>query len=260
MLAAYLTILMAVWATAVAWNRWSVRRHDGAGDPRQGVVIFVEPVRWLFVIWGFRSFCEGLRRGGYRGQIRLFRWSTTAGALLVVPDAVRRSRLIRRATRLAERIERMAAPDPACPIHLCGYSSGCYIVLEALRRLERARIRNTILLAGTISPRYPLESLDARTDRLLHVYSPIDIINLLGPMLIGTNDRHWMPACGSVGFAARPPAVRQRRWRLGDLRSWYLGDHFTVVSPRFVSMLLAPLVREAPPARSSLPWSAEMAT
>src|SRR5436190_6786891 len=127
---AWIICITAVWLIALALNRRGVRRHDGGGDANEGILLFVEPVRWLFIIWGFRSFCVGLRRAGWCGQTRLFRWSTTAGALLVIPDVVQQHRLIRRAQKLARLILRISAQRPGVPIHVCGYSSGCYLVLE----------------------------------------------------------------------------------------------------------------------------------
>lgn len=233
-LLAWMALVGVLWTFAVIVNRRAVRRENGAGDPRDGVLLFVEPVRWLFVIWGFGPFCRGVRRSGWKGQIRLVRWSSGAGSLLVFPDVVRQKRLSKRADKLARLIERVAADYPESPIHLVGYSSGCYIVVEALRRLERVRATTACLLAATISPTYSLDVARRNVDRLQHVYSPLDLINLLGPLVTGTNDRQWTPACGSVGFRLSSSSIVQRRWRWTDVGSFYLGDHFSIVSPRFV--------------------------
>jgi hypothetical protein len=40
--------VLAAWAIALWLNRRGVRRYDGTGDPSLGIVVFVEPVRWLF--------------------------------------------------------------------------------------------------------------------------------------------------------------------------------------------------------------------
>src|SRR6476661_7216372 len=101
----WMAVTGLVWLCAMIFNRRAVREHNGKGDPGEGIVLFVEPVRWLLVIWGFASFCNGLSRGGWRGQTRLFRWSTAAGSLLVVPDVVSQKRLRRRAGRLARLVE-----------------------------------------------------------------------------------------------------------------------------------------------------------
>jgi hypothetical protein len=64
-------------------------------------------------------------------------------------------------------------------------------------------------------------------------------------LLFGSNDRRWGPGCGTVGFREPPPFVTQRAWRPADVRLGYLGDHFTVTSPRFVAGHLAPILENA---------------
>ena len=86
-----------------------------------------------------------------------------AGAVLVLPDMMRQRRLLTKADRLARRIDRLAAEHPGTPVHLCGYSSGCYLVTEAVKRIKRPEAVGTvILLAGSMSPGY---ELDAVADR-----------------------------------------------------------------------------------------------
>jgi hypothetical protein len=241
-------ILLAVWALAFWLNRRGVRRHECSGDPAEGIVIFAEPVRWLFVIWGFSPVCRGLRRAGWHGQVRLFRWSTPAGALLVVPDVIRQRRLLRYAANLARVIDRLAGEYPDAPIHLCGYSSGCYVAIEAVRRVRSARVQTAWLLSGTISPGYSFDWLDENGPRVFNVNSQIDLLNLLGPLIIGTNDRRWTPSCGALGFTSRHPALTQRQWTLRDVRRFYFGDHFTVVAPGFAGVFVAPRLLQDSPA------------
>ena len=77
----WVALAALIWAVGVIVNRSRVRHHDGTGDPSAGIVVFVEPIRWLFVIWGFARFCRGLRRAGQRHRVYLFRWCSIAGAL-----------------------------------------------------------------------------------------------------------------------------------------------------------------------------------
>jgi hypothetical protein len=240
-----LSAFAACWGLGLWFNRRGVRRYDGRGDPSHGIVIFVEPVRWLFIVWGFSSFCRGLRRSGYRGRTHLFRWCTTAGALLVVPDLARRKRLHARAEELAGMIQSLAAAHPRSAIDLAGYSSGCYIALEACRRIQSPQtVRQVVLLAGATSPAYRLETLAGSVRRIYTFHSAIDVITGLGPLVFGSNDRRWGPACGTVGFRCRWPFVVQRGWRPADVRHGYLGDHFSVTSSRFVAARIAPLLRD----------------
>jgi pimeloyl-ACP methyl ester carboxylesterase len=236
--------LVGAWALALAYNRWQVLRLDHSGDPGEGIVLFVEPVRWLFVIWGFPNFCLGLRRAGCNAQVQLFRWSNRAGALLVLPDLMRNARLLRKSRRLAALIDDLAKRYPRGPIHVCGYSSGCYVALEALRRCRTPRpVDRLILLAATISPGYDLRHLAGRVRSVHHVYSPLDgWINGLGPLLFGCNDRRWSVSAGMAGLRRPPFFVVQRSWTPRDIPLGYLGGHFTVMSPAFIARELAPLL------------------
>lgn len=236
----------ALWASAVWLNRRSVRAHEGRGDPTAGIVLFVEPIRWLFIIWGFSSFCRGLRQAGCRHRVELWRWSTALGALLVVPDLIARRRLERSAERLARHVDDLAVQHPGATIHLVGYSSGCYVALEACRRMSRIdALGRVVLLAGSTSRSYPLDKLAARAQELHSFHSWLDVITGIGPLLFGSNDRHWWPACGMLGFRNPPPFVSQHGWRPADLRLGYFGDHFTVTASSFVARRIAPILTRA---------------
>ena len=233
--------LPAAWLFAMTLNRRNVRRYDGSGDPARGTIVFVEPVRWWFIVWGFTHVARALRRSGYAGKIRLFRWSNRAGSLLVLPDLMRRGRLRRKAERLAGFIAKSAAESCGASVHVVGYSTGCYIAVEACRRADPPLpVGTLVLLAGTISPRYRLQPLAGRVRRVVNVYSVLDVINWVGPLLFGSNDRRWGPACGAVGFSDPPPFLVQRAWRPADLRVWYWGGHFSVASPAFLARDIAP--------------------
>ncbi|MCP4248732.1 MAG: hypothetical protein GY778_16940 [bacterium] len=234
-----------LWWLAVARNRRAVAALEGSGDSAAGIVLFVEPVRWLFIIWGFASFGRGLRRGGCGARLGLFRWSGRAGALLVLPDLMRQRRLSTKADRLARRIDRLAAEHPGTPVHLCGYSSGCYLVTEAVKRIKRPEAVGTvILLAGSMSPGYELDAVADRVRALHSFHSGADfLINGLGPWLVGCNDRQRALAAGMVGFAAsRPAPVNQHGWSPRDVRMGYLGDHFSITASGFIAARVAPLL------------------
>lgn len=252
------------WIAAVQWNRRAVQRFDGSGDPEAGMVVFVEPVQWLFIIWGFAGFVRGLRRHGGRRQVHLFRWSKRAGALLVLPDLCRHDRLLVKADRLARFVDGLAAEHPEATIHLCGYSSGCYLIAQAVPRLQfvgdangTARLGQVLFLAGTISPDYDLDPLLRRVQAVHSFHSRLDmLINGLGPALFGCNDRRRALACGMVGFRSRHDRLVQHGWRLGDVVDGWLGDHFTLTRPRFVARHMAPCLGPS----ASSPQNASPAT
>lgn len=239
-----LVLVLLAWSAALLVNRRRVRRYDGSGDPANSVVVFVEPLQWLFIIWGFGPFGRGLRAGGGRQHLRLFCWSGAAGALLVIPDFVRRKRLIRKSERLAKFIRQRAAEHPGSAISIVAYSTGCYIAIEAAKRLDAdARVGAIVLLAGALSPRYDLTPLRDRVRAIHCFYSYRDcFISGLAPTLFGSNDGRHGPACGMVGFRDPPPFVTQHAWTPRLMRLGYFGDHFTVASSRFIAQRVAPLL------------------
>lgn len=227
-----------------------MRRRENTGDASQGVIIFIEPVRWLFIIWGFLTIERGLRKAGVKHWVELFRWCTVPGSLLVIPDLVARRRLLMDAERLAARIRELRRQSPRTPVHLIAYSSGCYVALEACKRLDyEMRGGSVVLLAAAVSSIYNLEQLDRKV-AAIHVFcSPLDVINIAGTLIFGTNDRMHRLPIGVVGLHDAPKFVHQRRWQPADVRLGYFGDHFTVTSPWFVQKRVAPLL--TPPAQGS---------
>jgi hypothetical protein len=231
----------AVWALVVTINRWFVRRVHGLGDPGQGIVVFVEPVRWLFIIWGVAPIGWGLRRAGWGGRLTLFRWGSALGSLFVLPDLMRHKWLLRQAERLAEHIAELAHTHPDRPIHLLGCSNGCYLCVEAAKRVQPGLIDRIVLMGGVISPTYDLEPLASRVVGVHNFHSPLDIISVLATLLFGSSDRRWGLGSGTVGFADSP-VLTQHAWGWRDVRHGHLGDHFTMASPWFATHAIAPII------------------
>jgi hypothetical protein len=233
---------VVVWAGALWINRRRVERYDGRGDPQCGVVVSVEPVRWLFIVWAFNAVCRALRRAGCGHAVYLYRWSRAAGSLLVLPDLMRRHRLDAKATRLAGVLEELARGHPEVDIHVIAYSTGVYVAFGAVKRLPPGiRVGHVIALHGTVSPGYDVAGVTKRSTGVLNVHGRVDfLINGLAPLLFGTNDRIHSPACGMVGLRRAAPGLEQRRWRPGDARFGYFGDHFTVASSAWLREHVVP--------------------
>lgn len=231
---------------AVLANRFIVRRLDGSGDPDRGVLVYVEPVRWLFIIWGLDLLWLALRWAGWQGQMHLFRWCSIGGGLAVFPDLIARKRLLRRAAELTGRIEALSRDNPGRPIHVVAFSNGCFVALEACRHLRRpGTVGQLVLLAGAVSPTYELDELAGKVEHVHSFWSPLDFTIRLGPLVFGTSERRWTSGCGAVGFRNPPSFVTQRRWRPRDMLRFYFGDHGTIISPLFLVKHVAPIICRA---------------
>lgn len=231
-----------LWLSAVLVNRRNVRACERGGSTGADLIVFVEPVRWLFIIWGFAPFCRGLRLAGCTAEVRLFRWCRVAGSLLVIPDLVQRRRLLRKAERLARLLDAYAAQYPGRRIHVVGYSSGSYVALEGCKQMAcQEAVGTLVLLAGSVSSDYPLDDLTGRVRQIRSFHSPLDLIVMVGPALFGSNDRRWGPASGAIGFRRAPAFAEQRAWQVRDIATGYLGDHFTIAAPKFVARHVAVL-------------------
>ena len=59
----FIIAIVVAWILGVFAQRSRVRHHDAMGDPQCGIVVFVEPVRWLFIIGGFTFFLQRIATG-----------------------------------------------------------------------------------------------------------------------------------------------------------------------------------------------------
>lgn len=233
--------LVGIWAVQFARDRMAADRGP-VGNPSDALTLFVEPVAWLGIRWGYRRFLDAADAVAVPGSAELFSWSRSWRSFLVLPDLMARRRNLRHAERLAERLSAHAAAHPGSPVHIVAYSSGGFIALEALRLLpENVCIERLTMLAPTVSPGYDLSSAGRRCREMVCVSSWGDfLINGLGAVVFGTNDRRHTWAAGMVGFAAVPEgrALRQIPWRPSWARRLWLGGHFTVSSTPMLMYVL----------------------
>jgi len=234
--------LLGIWAVQWLLDRRAVARGQG-GDPAPGLTLFVEPVAWLALKWGFRRFLIAAQMSARPGRVELFGWSSGWRGFLVLPDLVSVRRNLRHARRLADRLQRQAAEHPGSPIRLVTYSSGGFIALEALRRLPQdVQVDRLVMLAPTVSPGYDLGPALQRCREAVCVCSKGDfLINGLGAMVFGTNDRRHTVSAGMLGFDQRPGdggGLRHMRWRAADIRRLWFAGHFTVSSVPMLSHLI----------------------
>ena len=113
-----------------------------------------------------------------------------------------------------------------------------------LQMPEGSCIERLTLLSPTVSPEYDLSVAGARCRNIVCVSSWADcLINGLGAVAFGTNDRRHTFAAGMVGFnppnVAEGNPVRQIRWHPSWVSRFWFGGHFTVSSTAMLMHVLA---------------------
>ncbi|RPI60489.1 MAG: hypothetical protein EHM48_07150, partial [Planctomycetaceae bacterium] len=133
------------------------RRANGrAGD---GLVIFVEGIRWLSVPWDCWPAHEGLRRAGFTGRFVYWKWHAWWWAWLALPVLMNRREMDRKAARLAKFITHQRRRHPERPIYLMGCSCGAYVSVRAMELLPTGvAVDSAALLAGAVDSRRNLSA------------------------------------------------------------------------------------------------------
>lgn len=219
------------------------RRDRGVDSQReQGLVIFVESIRWLGVPWGKRTVAAGLRRAGYTGTFRYWRHHSTWRAWLVIPVVAAPKLLERESQQLADFIVRQRTERPGRPIWLIGYSAGGYVATRALELLPGQTCADgAAMLAPAFSPWRDLSLATGRSSGTFIVASSwLDWLILgIGTILFGTCDRKHVPSAGMIGHRGAGE-TRRIRWRPGLILTGNFGDHFSASATRFVAQHIAP--------------------
>jgi pimeloyl-ACP methyl ester carboxylesterase len=195
----------------------------------------------------------GLRRAGMPHRVTRFIWQQGFWALLCFADLWNTKHHRREAQRLADLIRRTQAQHPGEPIHIIAHSAGTAITAYALEILgPNQPITSAMLVSSGLSPRYDLSAaLTATTAGIFTIESSLDCFYLgIGTCLLGTADRRWTPAAGMIGFhepknSTQASRLQEYRWKLGDVRTGWLGGHLSIATPGFVRQILAPWIRNA---------------
>ena len=221
------------------------RRPDTGGDGREGLVIFVESIRWLGVPWGMKTAAAGLRRAGFAGEFRYWRHHATWRGWLVLPVVATPRMLERESQRLADFIAAQRRDAPGQPIYVMGYSAGGYVAVRALELLpEGIGVEGAAMLAPAFSPGRDLSQATRRVSpgRFVVSSSILDwLIVGLGTLVFGTCDRKHTPSAGMIGHRG-PGAVREIRWRPHMIASGHVGGHFSASATGFVAQHVAPIL------------------
>lgn len=208
--------------------------------------------------WG-RSVEEGLRRDGYEGEFRCFRWHTGLGVLADQTSSVEYKR--GKARELVGYMKKHWQRFPGGSVHLIGLSAGSAIVVYALEALPDAyQVDEVILLGSSLSADYDLRRALRRVRGEVHVFTSKHdrVLSLLVP-LAGTADRQHVGkrVAGRYGILLPPGADDESQalyskivnveW--DDTRAAHgdSGAHTGATDARFVQRFIAPLVNRDGP-------------
>lgn len=221
-------------------------RRPPPGSAEQGLVVFVESIRWLNVAWGRRPVAAGLHRAGFQGLFRYWRWHTWWRGWLVLPAIMDRTLLERQARHLADFLTEQIRLRGPGRVHVIGYSAGGYVAVRALELLdEPLQVASLTVLAGALSPWRDLHHAGRRSRRgVLVCSSVLDwLIAGLGTLVFGTADRRHVLSMGMLGprgAAGTAPGVRHVPWRPRLIRWGHWGGHFAASAAAFVRHVVAP--------------------
>lgn len=221
-------------------------KKDPGGDSSQGLVIFAESLRWASVPWGKASCAAGLRRAGFAGEFKYWKWHETWRAWLVLPVIADTKMLERRSGELAEFIIATRRENPTRAIHLIGYSCGGYIAVRALELLPNdIQVDSCVLLAAAFSPWKDLRPACRRVfGKMLISSSVVDFVVGLGTIITGTADRKHSPAIGMLGYHGPVcEKIVSIRWRPGMISLGHYGSHFSAAAEKFIAEKIAPTIK-----------------
>ena len=251
-----LVLAVAALFAAIALLPHIVPGPRPAGKREEGLVIFVEGVRFLGIPWDLRPAGAGLRKAGFNGRYVYWRWHTNWHGWLVLPALANRRLHQREAAALADFIVAERAEHPDLPIWLIGCSAGCHVALRSLEMLPSGvQITSAALLAGAFDPLRDLsEPCRHLAGPLLVAVSAMDwFIIGLGTLLFGTADGRHTLSAGMVGLRGRANAENLQRgkiiqihWRPEMLGIGHLGGHFSTAAPEFIARHVAPTLGIAP--------------
>lgn len=185
-----------------------------------------------------RRFVDGLRSTGI--DTRVNDWARHANPLRNLHD---RDQHGRAAEALLKLVANVRTERPDHRIALVGHSTGCLVMLEAMRQLD-APVDFTLMMAAAVDPEYNLASVDHAAEQIVHYYSRLDLIACgVGTWIVGTADLRHRPAAGWAGFNRKnceDCGIDQHAWRPGWMRHGHLGLHVGYLDPKFAAGVVVP--------------------
>jgi len=253
-----LRFLLTLACTAASATGCSLADLDTAERQARGLVLVLPGIEGPSP--ANYNIARGLNDGGVDAAIRVVNWGTDipGGMLVNLTDYARNQRV---AEQIRDQLLEYSDRHPGRPVHLVGHSGGAGIAILAVERLPKDRpVANVVLLAAAISPRHDLRlALQRVTGGIYNFYSRMDVGLLgAGTATLGTIDRDYGPAAGSVGFETPVGLYDDERklrkklhempWTAGLIVEGHDGGHFGWTVRGVVARHIAPVLLRKPPA------------
>lgn len=201
-----------------------------------------------------RSVVCGLIDAGLPYAVEIVDW--TGGYRLGPVNLRWKSRNLRTAAAIAQRICDYQDEFPGRPVHLVGHSGGggmSMLTLEALP--EYRNVETVTMLAPALSPKFDLRTALQKVNReVRHFYSSFDFLLLgVGTLAVGTLDGRHRISAGMCGFQW-PKDISEETRNLYEIRlnqipysarmakSWNFGGHFGCTNRKFTAEWVAPFI------------------
>jgi len=195
-----------------------------------------------------RQLLDGLRDGGFAGEVDVIDWPGEAPGLAALFD---RRRNLQQSQVLADAIVARLRERPSDRIVVTAHSGGAGIVVWALEKLPAGvSVDTVVLLAPALSPEYDLSKALAHVRGKMFAFtSPYDVVLGPGTRTFGTIDGVKCDAAGKCGFVLPPDVDKELYNRLVQLpydnkwlREGNVGDHIGSMGRHFSRNVVAPLV------------------
>lgn len=182
-------------------------------------------------------------------QLETFDWSHGAGQSII--DHIDRENHDYQAKRLSEQLIRYSAASGNNKIYLAAHSTGCEIILSAMKHLPPGSVEKIALLSPSVPDTYDLRPALTASRQGIDSYNSVNdtFILGLGMAVISTTDPSSRTAAGINGFripqstatdAMLYQKLRQHPWNAAAEKVGNNGGHYGSITVGFLRTFVLP--------------------